>query len=354
MVKTIIASPKAINVPGVHFCTLNLEKSVRMVLENMGWTTTGRYKVNGGQSLLSASRPAQGPVLPNTQPVSQRNRLIEPDADVPSGHHVISTSPSHPQGTLLSISPSEASMLAKMEFQHHQEQRRRSTLQGERPPKPVNDGTAQSTIDNAPAPGGINTGAPTGVNTSGGAEDSWDEYPNGRFTDVRSPAYGEIDGWGSGLKITVRSRRLGRIKRLLMMRHSQPAQALKDWGAPVDANDLSNLFCSYLRSSSSTPTTPFCDMPISSESSLILPHLIALNSPTKRWWTVGSQPAVDGARSEDPVHGWGPKGGWVFQKAFVEFFVESEEDVQAIKKNVEKKGKGWVSFYAGNRKVSEG
>jgi hypothetical protein len=41
------------------------------------------------------------------------------------------------------------------------------------------------------------------VNTGGGVEDSWDEYPNGRFTDVRSPAYGEIDGWGNGLKITV-------------------------------------------------------------------------------------------------------------------------------------------------------
>lgn len=208
MVKTITTSSKAINVPGVHFCTLNLEKSVRTVLENVRWTITNRGKVNGGQggqSLLSTSRPSEASIPPPQPPVTQRNRLIEPDADVPTGHHILSTSPSHPQGTLLSISPSEASILAKKEFQHHQDQRRRSTLQGERPPKPVNDGTAQSTINNAAAPDDVITSAPTGVNTSGGTEDSWDEYPNGRFTDVRSPAYGEIDGWGSGLKITVRA-----------------------------------------------------------------------------------------------------------------------------------------------------
>jgi methylenetetrahydrofolate reductase (NADPH) len=112
------------------------------------------------------------------------------------------------------------------------------------------------------------------------------------------------------------------------------------------------LFCSYLRSAPETPTTPFCDLPISAESSLILPHLLALNSPERQYWTVGSQPAVDGVKSEDPVHGWGPKGGWVFQKAFVEFFVNGKEEVEKIKRKVEQKGGGWVSFYAGNRKVS--
>jgi methylenetetrahydrofolate reductase (NADPH) len=32
----------------------------------------------------------------------------------------------------------------------------------------------------------------------------WDEHPNGRFGDVSSPAYGELDGWGVSLKLTVR------------------------------------------------------------------------------------------------------------------------------------------------------
>ena len=33
--------------------------------------------------------------------------------------------------------------------------------------------------------------------------ENWDEYPNGRFGDARSPAYGEIDGYGVSLKQTV-------------------------------------------------------------------------------------------------------------------------------------------------------
>jgi methylenetetrahydrofolate reductase (NADPH) len=33
--------------------------------------------------------------------------------------------------------------------------------------------------------------------------ENWDEYPNGRFGDSRSPAYGEIDGYGVAIKQTV-------------------------------------------------------------------------------------------------------------------------------------------------------
>ena len=34
---------------------------------------------------------------------------------------------------------------------------------------------------------------------------TWDEFPNGRFGDIRSPAYGEMDGYGASLKIPVSS-----------------------------------------------------------------------------------------------------------------------------------------------------
>lgn len=81
---------------------------------------------------------------------------------------------------------------------------------------------------------------------------------------------------------------------------------------------------------------------------MILTHLQKL---TKRgWWTVGSQPAVNGASSTDKVVGWGPSSGYVFQKGFVEFFCE-KEDVEAIAKRAEERGKGWVSWFAGNNNV---
>lgn len=81
---------------------------------------------------------------------------------------------------------------------------------------------------------------------------------------------------------------------------------------------------------------------------MILPHL---ENMTKRgWWTVGSQPAVDAASSTDPIVGWGPRSGYVFQKCFVEFFCETR-DIEALEDKIAKKGKGWVHYYACNYKV---
>ena len=39
---------------------------------------------------------------------------------------------------------------------------------------------------------------------------------------------------------------------------------------------------------------------------------------------MGSQPRVNAARSDDADVGWGGAGGYVFQKAYVEFFVSPE------------------------------
>jgi methylenetetrahydrofolate reductase (NADPH) len=126
---------------------------------------------------------------------------------------------------------------------------------------------------------------------------------------------------------------------------------LKEWGTPTTPADLSNLFTAYLRALPSTPTTPFCDLPLSPESTTILPHLLALNSPDMHHWTVGSQPAVDSARSDDAVHGWGPTGGYVFQKAFVEFFVPAQE-VERLEERLKRTNNEQISMYAANKAVS--
>jgi methylenetetrahydrofolate reductase (NADPH) len=60
---------------------------------------------------------------------------------------------------------------------------------------------------------------------------------------------------------------------------------------------------------------------------------------------------VDGALSSDPVVGWGPRDGRVFQKSFVEFFT-TEEELVKIAKAIEDSGDGWVTFFAGNNDVS--
>ncbi|GAA5903910.1 methylenetetrahydrofolate reductase (NAD(P)H) MET12 [Sporobolomyces salmoneus] len=166
---------------------------------------------------------------------------------------------------------------------------------------------------------------------------SWDEFPNGRFGDARSPAYGDMDGYGPGLKLP-------------------PAEALKTWGTPTNLSDVSKIFSSYLRGT--LACNPWSEEPLRPETASISSHLIEMND-TRHWWTVGSQPAVDGVKSSDPIHGFGPKGGYIYQKAFVEFFLTEEqlnELEERSKKDEEERIKngeaddGLVKWFAGNGK----
>lgn len=119
-----------------------------------------------------------------------------------------------------------------------------------------------------------------------------------------------------------------------------------DWGNPKSCEDLTRMFTNYLESQ--IATTPFSDGPLCPESVTILPQLKKLTE--RGWWTVGSQPAVDAVSSADPIFGWGPRSGWVFQKAFVEFFCD-KKDADAIEKYIADNGKGWVHYFMANDKV---
>ncbi|KAK9452631.1 methylenetetrahydrofolate reductase-domain-containing protein [Dipodascopsis uninucleata] len=158
------------------------------------------------------------------------------------------------------------------------------------------------------------------------AEASWDDFPNGRWGDPRSPAYGEIDGYGITL-------------------HVPAVKALEIWGSPISGDDISDLFVKYLEGS--LPVLPWAEEEsLSSETNLITNDLIKLNK--LGLWTVASQPAVNSVRSDDEIFGWGPSNGYVFQKAFVEFFV-SEEKWLSLKDKLQDSGSN-MSFYAGNSK----
>ncbi|KAI0810496.1 methylenetetrahydrofolate reductase 2 [Xylaria sp. FL0064] len=150
--------------------------------------------------------------------------------------------------------------------------------------------------------GPINTRANTLAISEGegvlGREATWDDYPNGRWGDARSPAYGEIDGYGPTLHVT-------------------RAQAISLWGHPKSLEDVNALFVRHLKGELSA--IPWSEEEVHEETETITEQLIRLNE--RGLWTVASQPAVNGFRSEDPTFGWGPRHGFVFQKAFVEFFI---------------------------------
>ncbi|KAM0670542.1 hypothetical protein ACQRIT_006897 [Beauveria bassiana] len=160
-----------------------------------------------------------------------------------------------------------------------------------------------------------------------GREATWDDFPNGRFGDSRSPAYGEIDGYGVSLHMSV-------------------AQAVRLWGHPASSRDIDDMFVRHVRGELSA--LPWSEEELLAESSTITTHLAALNR--RGWWTVASQPAVNSVRSTDPTFGWGPANGFVFQKAFVEFFLSSA-DWASLKDRLQAPGvREVVCFYAGNAK----
>lgn len=124
-----------------------------------------------------------------------------------------------------------------------------------------------------------------------GREATWDDFPNGRWGDARSPAYGEIDGYGVSLHVSI-------------------AKALKLWGYPVDEKDISNIFEKHVLGE--IESVPWSEEGLSPETETIREQLAALIR--KGWWTVASQPAVNGVHSTHDIFGWGPKNGFVFQK----------------------------------------
>ncbi|MCJ1394132.1 hypothetical protein MMC18_007010 [Xylographa bjoerkii] len=137
-----------------------------------------------------------------------------------------------------------------------------------------------------------------------GREATWDDYPNGRFGDARSPAFGEIDGYG-GPSL-----------------HHSPSTAREKWGSPASRSDISELFKRHVMGD--LDQLPWSEGGLSKETQVIR-HELSRLIEERGWWSVASQPAVDGVSSDNAIFGWGPKGGFVFQKAFVEFFIPGKD-----------------------------
>jgi methylenetetrahydrofolate reductase (NADPH) len=153
---------------------------------------------------------------------------------------------------------------------------------------------------------------------------TWDEYPNGRWTDSRSPAFGELDAYGVGLKGT-------------------NEQNIKLWGEPKSIKELSEIFVRFL--TGKLDRLPWSDSPITTEANDIQEDLLALNQ--RGFLTINSQPAVNGVKSSHPVYGWGPKNGFVYQKAYLELLVPSnliDELITRIEKNDD------LTYHATNKK----
>ncbi|KAF5005760.1 hypothetical protein FDECE_7817 [Fusarium decemcellulare] len=279
---------------GFHFYTLNLEKAVSFILERTNL-------------IPEPPEDEEAVVVDDAIPIPIPALQVNGSTNLRSGSH--SRSRQSRRHSSVGSDP------------HNR------VIVGDRPAThPEWEATGQEAGVRAEA---INTRANTLAISEGegvlGREATWDDFPNGRFGDARSPAYGEIDGYGVSLHMSV-------------------TQAVKLWGNPKTRQDINDLFVKHIQGELSA--IPWSEEELLAESSTIQPHLLQLNR--KGWWTVASQPAVNGLRSSDATFGWGPPNGFVFQKSFVEFFIPTTEWNTLKEKLVSSEYCDSVCFYAGN------
>ncbi|ROT39132.1 methylenetetrahydrofolate reductase [Sodiomyces alkalinus F11] len=265
---------------GFHFYTLNLEKAVSFILErthlipDKDEENEEAVVDDEAQPPAPAPAPEPEPAAAATVPSVQINGLLEtPRGDRSSRR--LSSIGSDPRNHVI------VSRASNPDYETT------AALAGI-PAEPVN--TRANTLAISEGEGAL------------GREATWDDFPNGRWGDARSPAYGEIDGYGVSLHMSV-------------------TQAVRLWGHPTAPADISDLFIRHVRGQLSA--IPWSEEGLLPESNVIQDQLVQLNA--RGWWTVASQPAVNGVPSNHRTFGWGPRNGFVFQKAFVEFFVPSAD-----------------------------
>lgn len=188
--------------------------------------------------------------------------------------------------------------------------------------------------------------------------ESWDEFPNGRWGDSRSPGKLHWDNLDifTYYRIYVAKLSLLIFNRFWLNAHPAfgepndygislryaPAECRKMWGTPTSINDIALVFAKYCKGE--IAALPWSAQQLEPETDTIRQRLAAIN--LLGYLTINSQPAVNGARSSDKAYGWGPKNGYVYQKAYLEFFVGPEKLDELIRK-IEKDPE--VTYYAINK-----
>lgn len=137
----------------------------------------------------------------------------------------------------------------------------------------------------------------------------WDQYPHGRWSDSSNPSYGALTDYQ------------------FMRPRARDKKLLEEWALPLKSiEDVYEKFMKYclgkLRSS------PWSELDgLQAETRIISEQLGKINM--KGFLSINSQPAVNGERSDSPSVGWGGSGGYVYQKAYIEFFC-SRENLDAV------------------------
>lgn len=147
----------------------------------------------------------------------------------------------------------------------------------------------------------------------------WDEFPNGRWGNSSSPAFNDLKTYHL----------------FYLSSRSAKEELLKMWGEELTSErDVWNVFYCYLtgepnKTGMKVKKIPWDDSELIAETMMISDKLACINH--RGVLTINSQPRINCAPSNDPSVGWGTPNGYIFQKAYLEFFT-SKENVEALKK----------------------
>ncbi|PAV82566.1 hypothetical protein WR25_26686 [Diploscapter pachys] len=147
----------------------------------------------------------------------------------------------------------------------------------------------------------------------------WDEFPNGRWGNSSSPAFGDLQDYYL-FYLKTPANKDGQLKMY--------GETLKNF------DDVKKVFVHYISQETNESGVKVTCLPwaeqesgIAPETSLIKDQLLWCNE--NGILTVNSQPSVNGAPSADPLVGWGKPGGFCYQKAYLECFI-NEKHVNAL------------------------
>ncbi|CAK7325031.1 unnamed protein product [Dovyalis caffra] len=154
----------------------------------------------------------------------------------------------------------------------------------------------------------------------------WDQYPHGRWGDSHNPSYGALSDYQ------------------FMRPRASGKKLLQEWVVPLKSvEDIYEKFKVYCLGK--LKSSPWSELEgLQPETKIINEQLGKIN--LKGFLTINSQPAVNAEKSDSPSVGWGGPGGYVYQKAYLEFFC-SKDKLNAL---VEKcKAFPFVTYMAVNK-----
>ncbi|KAK5107923.1 hypothetical protein LTR62_000528 [Meristemomyces frigidus] len=299
IISEIVEKMKSVSNPGprgFHFYTLNLEKVVTQILERASLVPPATPTLD-----VAYGDGDYGQAVAD----EERDGFLLVDEGKRSHHRRQSSAKNSQPGNRVVVLRDRA-----------------SSTSSNRTSAPYEAPEDEAGVPSDPINSRANTLAISGGEGAQGREATWDDFPNGRWGDVRSPAYGEIDGYGVSL-------------------HASIPEANRLWGQPATPEDISTIFRNHLEGK--IDAIPWSEEALQAETLTIKDQLLRLVN--KGWWSVASQPAVNGVPSSDSVFGWGPKHGFVFQKPFVELFLPSA-DWKRLRSVIEQDEQ--ITYFAGN------